>query len=94
MCSEIPKTTIQVLFLQYVIQSFIKEKKTTRKQIKRIKKRNKHTLTLVNKTHIHSHGILIHFVGNLIVQVYVYSAYHKCITPVSSSHAYLKYHTL
>lgn len=48
MCSEIPKTTIQVLFLQYVIQSFSKEKKTTRKQIKRIKKRNKHTLTLVS----------------------------------------------
>lgn len=48
MCSEIPKTTIQVLILQYVIQSFSKEKKTTRKQIKRIKKRNKHTLTLVS----------------------------------------------
>lgn len=48
MCSEIPKTTIQVLFLQYVIQSFSKEKKTITKQIKRIKKRNKHTLTLVS----------------------------------------------
>lgn len=48
MCSEIPKTTIQVLFLQYVIQSFSKEKKTTRKQNKGIKKRNKHTLTLVS----------------------------------------------
>lgn len=39
MCSEIPKTTIQVLFLQYVIQSFIKEKNTQENKLKELRKK-------------------------------------------------------